>query len=126
MGTGPDDVWRGLDRIQAHSTFHTFWSPIYGIRAAAKLVRKHARDRNLTTIRQIIHVWAPASDDNAPDSYAATVAKRVGVGPDDPVDFQVPDVLAPILWAMSCVECGLEPPYPETAWVDGVRLAMIT
>ncbi|HBD36738.1 MAG TPA: hypothetical protein DC084_24470, partial [Cupriavidus sp.] len=52
----------------------------------------------------VINRWAPASDNNDPQKYAATVAKAVGVAPDARIDLKDPAVRTKVLNAMFDVE----------------------
>ena len=53
-----------------------FSDPVYGLRAAIRtLARKMERGRE--TLTEIIESYAPRSDGNNPDRYAAFVARRI-------------------------------------------------
>ena len=73
-----------------------------------------ALDRNLSsygskgihTPLAIASTWAPAGDNNDPNSYGATIAKALGVGPNDTVDMNDPKVRAKVAEAITRVENG--------------------
>lgn len=62
--------------------------------------------KGIRTIAAAINRWAPASDNNDPGSYAAAVAKTVGVTPTDPVDFSRPEVMRALATGIARVEGG--------------------
>ena len=67
--------------------FRTFPSYEEGVKALdADLAAKGAPGRNLNTVNKLMAIYAPTGDNNNPAQYAATVAKNLGIGPDDPID----------------------------------------
>jgi hypothetical protein len=120
MGGAVDTAWRGLAQIQQDQTFVSFASPIYGIRAAARIVLNYRR-QGILSVEGVIKRWAPAdADDNPTTSYVTTVATILGQ--DARFDWSQSG-LHRLLRAMARVECGRFPPYPDCFWEDGVRLA---
>lgn len=64
--------------------FAQFDTPENGLNALnALLTNKYTK--GLTTPRQIIGSWAPASDGNNVDAYSKYVGSAAGLGPDDPL-----------------------------------------
>lgn len=61
--------------------FATFSTPLYGIRAAARLLKNYANKYQVKTVREIIARWAPASENNV-EAYVNSVVKRSGLFPD--------------------------------------------
>lgn len=99
-------------------TFAVFSDPVYGIRAAAVLLKNDIR-AGKATVEQLITEWAPKSDDNPTGSYVEYVARAVGVQPWEPVTIQdIPDMLA----AMIYFENGVQP-YSLGLIQEGVALA---
>lgn len=85
--------------------FAVFESPEQGIAAAdALLMRYGMQGRN--TPAKIIEKWAPASDGNNVSAYAGSVAKALGIGPNDPIPMEDPTVRRRLIDAMSAVENG--------------------
>ena len=58
------------------------------------------------TIRQMVDIYAPASDNNNPAEYARFLADRIGVGPNEKVDFRDPKILAGLIKNMPVMEHG--------------------
>ncbi|CAG9001269.1 MAG: hypothetical protein CENE_03287 [Candidatus Celerinatantimonas neptuna] len=88
----------GLDK-----TYETFISPLYGFRAAARIIKGAYRQRGIHTLQQVITEWAPASDHNPTQQYIEFVADKVQISPADDVD----DAHLPaVLNAMSAFEQG--------------------
>ena len=73
-----------------------------------------ALDRNLTSYGSkgintplgIASTWAPAGDNNNPNSYGAQIAKALGVGPNDKIDMNDPAVRNKVSQAIALVENG--------------------
>jgi len=74
------DQWQGMSAVQTDSEFVQFVEPEYGFRAIARILRSYER-RGLITVRDIISVYAPASE-NKTESYIHFVAQRLNVSPD--------------------------------------------
>lgn len=97
--------WNGLARPpQDEAGYCRFLSPAAGLRAGARDLHSKWL-RGLTSIRQIITVFAPPAE-NATDAYIADVAARIGVGPDDPLDLGRVDRLAALVTAVIIHENG--------------------
>jgi hypothetical protein len=97
--------WDGLDAPRHDDGgYCRFVSPAAGIRAGARDLNSKWR-RGLTTVRQIIGVFAPPSE-NATDAYIRDVAARLGVGPDEPLDLGAVAVLQTFVTAVICHENG--------------------
>lgn len=62
------------------SRFESFDTPVNGIRALAKLLKKY-QAQGFNTVRKIITKYAPASENNTA-AYVKAVAASMGVGPD--------------------------------------------
>ena len=71
--------YRGSD-----GRFAIFDSPQAGINAGGELLNRYAA-RGVVTPAQIINRWAPPSDGNPTQAYAQYVARRLGIGVNDPV-----------------------------------------
>lgn len=81
----PEIPWQGLaEPPHDDGGYCIFRTSIMGIRAIAKdlLSKWH---RGLRTVRQIIDVYAPPSE-NDTSAYISDVCERLGVGPDDDID----------------------------------------
>lgn len=75
------DKWRGMKARQTDSDFCQFESMEWGWRAAFWLLtRTYYHKYRLYTIRDIIHKWAPTTENNT-QAYIVHVSKLSGIGP---------------------------------------------
>lgn len=58
------------------------------------------------TLREMVDIYAPASDGNNPAQYAAFLANKLGVKPDEKIDFRDPQILAGLIQNMPVMEHG--------------------
>ena len=81
------DDWRGLVPYaqRTDKSFCQFTAPEYGIRAMIIILRNYQRKRGLKTVADIINRWAPPVENNTL-AYINSVAKSVGVKPDQAID----------------------------------------
>lgn len=96
------DQWQGMAADQPDPVFVTFIAPEWGFRAMTRILRGYAA-AGAHTVRAIINRWAPPSE-NITSAYVDDVAKRLGVGPDDPIDLDA--VLPGLLQAIALHENG--------------------
>ena len=105
IAKGPSN-WQG--ETQGNDPrYVTFSTPEAGIRAMGKTLINYQDKYNLNTVEAIVSRWAPATE-NDTASYAATVAKALGVSVGAPIDLHNADTLAKITRAMIKVENGSE------------------
>ena len=126
----PANKWQGLADPPSDGRFCRFVSHEHGIRALAALLTTYQDRHGLRTVRRIIDRWAPPRE-NDTGAYVAVVARRMGVGADDPVNLHRHDQLRPMVEAIIAHECagltyppavidraltlaGVPPPAPET------------
>ena len=84
--------------------YSTYASPEFGLRAMSRLSNTYA-DKGISTVRDFISRYAPASDNNKNnEQYAKMVAGALGVGIDDPVDFSNDAVKQALIPAMAQFE----------------------
>lgn len=76
--------WNGLAEEQPDSAFCTFIKPEYGIRAMGKILLNYQKLYGLDTVSEIINRWAPPVE-NDTGAYAAHVAEKIGVDPDEKI-----------------------------------------
>lgn len=86
--------------------FAKFSSLDQGIRAADNLLTVYSKKHGLNTVSGIVNRWAPPSDGNPTSAYADTVAKAIGVAPDQPIDMGDSSVRRRVIEAMSKFENG--------------------
>ena len=82
--------------------FARFETPDAGAQAAPRLLQSYIQ-RGFNTPASIVNRWAPPSDNNPTQQYAEYVARRVGVGLNDPVG---PDQIPLLAQAISEFENG--------------------
>ncbi len=111
--------WDGLSRSQTDSRFYQFDDPVYGIRAMNKIIKTYRNKYGFNTISQLINRWAPPNE-NDTQSYIKSVAKRVGVEPEQKINFE--DYAFEISQAIIKHENGLQP-YDDATIKNGVSLA---
>lgn len=117
------DAWRGTDHAatERESTFVVFTSPVWGIRAMARLLNGYYNRHGLETVRGIISRWAPAGSENPHHAnYVAHVARAVGVSPD--ARLSIPSAYSRMIPAMIEFENGSNP-YPPSLIQEGISLA---
>lgn len=117
------DDWRGLvpDAQRTDKSFCQFTSPEYGIRAMIVILRNYQRKRGLKTVADIINRWAPPVENNTL-AYINSVAKSVGVDPDQVIDVMDSRVMIPLLEAIITHENGVQP-YGFDVFVMAIDLA---
>lgn len=125
------DDWLGLAKReemtaeqQKETAFAVFSSPVYGIRAMAKILLKYQRKHGLKTLAKMIKKWAPAGDgSNDPAGYAAQVAGAAGIGVDTEFDFGADSQRAlKIIKAMIYQENGSQP-FSNITIMNGLEMA---
>jgi len=114
------DRWKGLAPDQPDPDFFTFVNPVFGIRAIAKILMNYQDKHHLTTIRQVINRWAPASE-NDTESYVNSVASQMGVDPDMHLDIY--DALPRLVPAIIKHENGIQP-YDVATIGRGIEMAV--
>ena len=103
------DLWQGLAERQPDPEFFTFRSMPWGYRAAFIVLRTYCHKYGLSTVRDIIARWAPPEDGNDTENYARKVCALTGFPPDKCLNPYDPSHMAPLVAAMSRVECGVKP-----------------
>lgn len=92
--------------------FAKFASLDQGLGAANALLDTYQNKYGLNTVRGIVSRWAPAGDGNNVDAYAADVAGKLGVHPDQPL---TPEQRQPLIAAMAQHETGQPLPQGQPA-----------
>jgi hypothetical protein len=91
-------VWEGEAADQSgDDAFVIFTTPVYGIRAIARIMLSYARE-GLDTVEQIIDRWAPPNENNS-IAYVDAVCTECMVQPSDVIDVQtmMPDLIKGII-----------------------------
>ena len=102
------DPWQGLARDQNDDAFFQFSEAKWGIRALARVLISYQDRHGLRTVRGIVSRWAPPVE-NKTSSYIDHVARRLGVGADDPLDVHDYRVLRGLVEAIIAHENGQQP-----------------
>jgi len=122
------DKWLGLKETQTDDEFFQFTEPVYGIRAMARVLLNYEQNHGLTTLRQIISRYAPASE-NDTESYIKSISDSMSLdknnkffdrNPDD--YFLVSNNLIDLIPAMIKHENGFNP-YSNDLILEGISLA---
>ena len=94
-----DTAWRGEvpATLKRDTEFEEFISPLFGVRAMARILKK-GETAGRDTVREIITRWAPPSE-NDTAAYIRSVSRRADLGPDEPINFdeKLPDLLDAII-----------------------------
>ena len=86
------------------SDFEKFETPVYGFRAAGKILLNYQKLYALNTVEQMINRFAPPSE-NETSSYIQHVAAELGVNANQPIQL-TENTLAKMLHVMSTHESG--------------------
>ncbi len=115
------DPWQGLAERQTDAAFFVFKSPMYGIRALARLLITYQDKKKLRTIRDIIRRWAPQTE-NDTNAYIISVADFTGFAQDQLLDMHRFDHLTPKVEAIFRHENGQQH-YTDTEITNALVLA---
>lgn len=99
--------WRGQVGVDERG-FVKFDDAENGLRAMGVILGNYHKLRGLSTIRQFFGRYAPAKENDV-DSYVDDVAKRCGVGADEPYDLADEGKMARLLEAIVWHENGQQP-----------------
>ena len=108
--------WQGMTGSDSGG-FVIFSEPVYGIRAAARILLSYAR-RGIVTVSDIVSTWAPPIE-NDTDAYIQNVCTWTGFSPLQGIER---DQYAQLLAAMIRMENGKNP-YTLSEIQRGVSLA---
>ena len=114
--------WQGLnpDGRNIDPAFCVFKSPVFGIRALAKVLMNYKKIHGLNTVRQIISRYAPPNE-NQTKAYIQTVAQQIGVYPDTIIDIEEHGILTVFIKAVIRMENGIQP-YSDELIQQGIDL----
>ena len=117
------DEWKGLvpETQRTDKSFCQFKSAGYGIRAMIIILRNYQRKHGISTISGIINRWAPTNE-NDTQSYINSVAKAMGVDPDQRIDISDSRFIMKLLQAIIQHENG-DQPYSFDVFVKAIDLA---
>ena len=114
--------WQGLnpDGRNIDPAFCVFKSPVFGIRALAKVLMNYKKIHGLNTVRQIISRYAPPNE-NQTKAYIQTIAQQIGVYPDTVIDIEERGILTVFIKAVIRMENGIQP-YSDELIQQGIDL----
>lgn len=110
-------TWVGQSIVQSDDAFVQFQSPVYGIRAIARIMKSYERE-GITTLAEAIDRWAPPNENNS-TAYVSDVCQRCGLNPDAAVSLGtiLPELVKAIIWHENG-ECI----YPDSQIAQGIAL----
>jgi len=113
--------WLGLANPPSDGAFFVFISPVYGIRALARVLQNYiALDGVPSTVSDIITRYAPPPK-NDTASYIADVDSQLGLSPgNDAIDLGMS--LQPLMAAIISHENGSNP-YSASDFAQGIAMA---
>lgn len=118
------DPWQGLAEVQSHPRFAEFTDPVWGLRAIARTLITYYDNRTasdgskIDTTMEIAERWAPASDNNPTEDYAAFLARTLSVNTGVPhnahtkIDVYKPETMRSLMKGIVKFETG-KMPYSE-------------
>lgn len=113
------DNWQGMTGQQ--NGYLTFDSPESGVRALAKNLMSYDK-QGINTPLAIANKWAPAADKNDPMAYGQSLAKQLGVDPNQPLNLKDPQIAIKLAQAITKQENG-QLPYGDDVYSKGVGAA---
>lgn len=113
--------WKGLADLQTDPAFCVFISPVYGIRALAKIILTYRRKHGLRSVGAIISCWVPPNENDTP-VYVAHVCQLVGAMADQELSIETSHVLRRLVRAIILHENGQCPYGIEID--EGVEMAL--
>jgi hypothetical protein len=106
--------YRGEVFPSRDTAFKQFESMAWGYRAMFVLLYTYHRKYGKKTLRAMIDMYAPPSENNT-EGYIRRVAAEAGVGADDELDVLDAHVMRDVVGAMSAVENGCPAVYQDVA-----------
>jgi len=106
----------------AEDGFISFEDPMYGVRAADKVLTTYGRDRDIDSIRGLVSRFAPPSE-NETQSYIDYISGQLGIDADAEIDLSDPAMRSRILAPMAKIESRTEyTPDQITAMIEQANL----
>lgn len=116
------DSWQGLAPTQSDPEYFQFTSMVYGVRAAAKILRNYASRYGINTVAGIITRWAPHVE-NPTAAYITNVSRALAVSPTQTIDVNNEATLRRLLTAIFRQENGGD--FVDTeVMTQGIRMAL--
>lgn len=115
------DKWQGLAKFQKDPDFFTFESPLWGLRAIARILINYYDKYDCDTVVKIVSRWAPETE-NDTRAYAHFVAQRLSVGIHTEINPTEYKTLFVLVDSIVGFECGKHP-YSKEQMDEALRLA---
>ena len=97
--------WWGESEKQTDRQFEQFEKMEFGIRAAFLILRRYIEKYGRNTVRKIVLTWSPENENNTV-AYIQAVSNKVGIDPDEPINYEDKETMLKLVDAMIQVECG--------------------
>jgi hypothetical protein len=121
--------WKGMSPDQSGDPrFVVFTDAVWGIRALARNLLSYSTlypegtPGDIDTVREIVNRWAPPTENNT-SAYVSHVCKIVGVGPDEQIQIDDPEVMLRLVRGIIKHENG-RCIYDEDLLRDGIERAL--
>jgi len=113
-------------RVPGKNAFQSFPDMDSGLAALSKQLYIDGTKHGIKTLAQFFKKYAPETDGNDPVAYAAGASKRLGIGPNDPVDLTDPSFRAKLMPLITEVETGRRGLFPADRYAKaaGVQEAV--
>lgn len=115
------EQWEGMSPEQEDTSFVSFISPEYGVRAATKILQSYRR-KGINTVEGVVSRWAPPSE-NDTEEYINFVCGKTGFTSDEVIDLEGVATIIALLKAMITMENGSQP-YHDGVFVNGVGMGL--
>lgn len=106
-----NNTWLGKVKNNTDGAFEQFITLEYGLRAAMRniktIIDRRKKLKQRTTIANLIHIWAPASDNNNEQAYCAAIEKYTTFKPTYVIDIKNKNHFCMLIHAMVRVENGV-------------------
>ena len=113
------DPFIGLRPEQLDPEFFQFVDPVYGYRAAARILRNYRNRYGLDTLEKIIARWSPPTE-NKTKEITERIAQRMRLSAKAPFDLEP---RLPELMSLMTLEENGRQPYPAELLVRAVNMA---
>ena len=95
--------WMGEVRNPTDREFEQFEAPVWGVRAAMKLIKRYINRYGLNTLTDIINRWAPRNE-NDTNNYITFVSRVSGILPNERLRWEDERKMFAIIKAMAVIE----------------------
>lgn len=82
------------------SNYAQFEDPVYGLRAADRVLENYGKKHGINTLNDTIFRFAPPEDNNPSSTYAKFVADKMDIDVDDKIDLEDPDTRDKLITSM--------------------------